>query len=151
MNDFVPEAPEVNGELPTPSTDPSITPPSQTTDPSYQVKAWAECENLLQLYLNGYTYFVSSTRTANGEFQYTLEIKSENQDVEFKGRDANGNAINTTYTLYSGVNKNYNSSSINGGTANFRFGSVNKLDEKIIEFKPHNMQNYIKFALAKKS
>ena len=145
MADFVPEAPEV-GTLPAPSTDTSIKPPSPEGSGS-SPKAWNECGSLVQLYNNGYTYYESSERDANGKFKYTLEIKNKNQEVYFAGRDANGNDISKTYGLSSGVKKNYVSSE---GAA-FRFGSENSLAEKIIEFKPHNMQNYIKFSLAKKS
>ena len=140
MNDFVPEAPEVEGATqPTPSDTPSISNPTET-------KEWNKCENLLQLFRGGYTYFVSSTRNANGQFQYTLEIKSEDT-VEFKGKDANGNDINKTYVLGSSGNQNYTSNE----DARLRFGSKNNIEDKYIEFKPHNMQNYIKFSLAKKS
>ena len=143
MADFVPEAPVVEGEtLPTPSTDPTTTPTTENK------KEWKDCANILQLFKAGYTYYVSEKRNANGiTFQYTLEIKNDKQEVYFTGYDANGNDISKTYGLSSGVKKNYVSSE---GAA-FRFGSENSLAEKIIEFNPHNMQNYIKFSLAKKS
>ena len=144
MADFVPEAPEV-GTLPTPSTDTSIKPPSPEGSGS-SPKAWNECGSLVQLYNNGYTYYESSERDANGKFKYTLEIKNKDQEVYFTGKDANGYDISKTYGLSSGINKNYKSYE----GASFRFGSENSLDERIIEFKPHNMQNYIKFSLAKK-
>ena len=147
MADFVPEAPEV-GTLPTPSTDSSITPPDAGDGQGNKTQlTWDKCSTLLLLYNNGYTYYESSERDANGKFKYTLEIKNKNQEVYFAGKDANGNDISKTYGLSSGVKKNYVSSE---GAA-FRFGSENNLSEKIIEFKPHNMQNYIKFSLAKKS
>ena len=145
MADFVPEAPEV-GTLPNPDSGTSITPPEPEGSGS-SPKAWNECANLLQLYNNGYTYYESSERDANGKFKYTVEIKNKNQEVYFAGKDANGNDISRTYGLSSGIKKNYVSSE---GAA-FRFGSENNLSEKVIEFKPHNMQNYIKFSLAKKS
>ena len=140
MNDFIPEAPEVEGATqPTPSYTPSTTPTTGNQ------KAWNECSTALQLFNAGYTYFVSSERQdANGtKFQYTLEIKNEDIETEFKGKDANGNDINRSYGGMFGANKQYTSSD---GAA-LKFGS----EEKIIEFKPHNMQNYIKFYLAKKS
>ena len=139
MADFVPEAPEVEG-----ATKPTT--PSGNSTGSKPTKTWAECSTLLLLFNNGYTYYVSTERNANGTFKYTLEIKNTSQEVAFTGKDANGNDISRSYGLSSGVNKNYVSSE---GAA-FRFGSENSLAEKEIEFKPHNMQNYIKFYLATK-
>ena len=142
MADFVPEAPEV-GELPIPDDSNPTNPPDAGDNTPL---SWDKCETLLMLYNNGYIYYESSERNANGTFRYTLEIKNKDQEVYFTGKDANGNDISRTYGLSSGVNKNYRSSE----GALFRFGSVNKLEDKYIEFKPHNMENYIKFSWKQK-
>ena len=144
MNDFIPEAPEVEGATqPTPSDTPSTTPTTGNQ------KAWNECSTALQLFNAGYTYFVSSERQDNNgtKFKYSVEIKNIDIETEFKGNDLNGNDISRSYGGMFGASKKYKSSE----GAELRFGSENNVDEKCIEFKPHNMQNYIKFYLAKKS
>ena len=142
MADFVPEAPVVEGEtLPTPSTDPSTSPTEQ--------KDWGACQNVLQLFKAGYTYYVSAKRNANGTiFQYTLEITSgEPIKVTFTGKDANGNDIGRSYSLGSTGNKIYR-----GDGAELIYGKTeNGVDDKHIKFKPANMQDYIPLSLAKKS
>ena len=142
MNDFVPEAPEVNpGAALTPESGTSINPPNPT-GPNNTVQDWAKCSSLEELYNNGYTYYKSSTR--EGNFEYTLEITGPDKVV------FNGNNTSMSYNdIFARGGKKYISRSYQN--AELRFGSENDLDEKIIEFKPHNMQNYIKFALAKKS
>ena len=142
MNDFVPEAPEVEGVAkPTPETGTSITPPNPT-GANKTVQEWAKCGSLEELYNNGYTYYKSTTR--EGNFEYILEITAPDK-VEFKGN----NSSMSYNDIFASGNKNYISRSY--ADAKLRFGSENKVDEKWIEFKPHNMPNYIKFCLTKKS
>ena len=141
MNDFVPEAPEVN-----PGTE--LTPEAGTSTSTTETTAWKDCQNILQLFNAGYTYFVSTERQANGTFKYTLEIKGEDK-IEFNGKDGNGNDISRTYTIGANGNKKYRD--ITGSGAELIFGSVNSLEDKYIKFKPAGMQNHIEFALAKKS
>ena len=146
MNDFVPEAPEVEGAT-TPKPADKSEDATKPDGAGGTVRAWADCENLLQLYNNGYTYYKSSTRNANGQFEYTLEVKDEAK-IDFKGKDANGNDISRIYDIGANGNKKYRD--IKGTGAELRFGSENNVDEKHIEFKPAGMNSYIKLYLAEK-
>ena len=96
---------------------------------------WERCSTLVQLFNNGYTYYMS----ANGDGD-TLEIISGNNEVRYR---------NKKYGLSAGVNKNYTVAQSEGGGA-FRFGSENGLSEKFIEFKPSSTAEFKKFTLQKK-
>ena len=77
--------------------------------------------------------------SANGDGD-TLEIIDIDK-VKYNG--------NKTYGFASGTGKNYTVAPSEGGGA-FRYGSVNNLPEKVVEFKPSSTADYKKFTLQKK-
>ena len=140
MNDFVPEAPEVGGvTTPTPIEDNKITPPSGGNKAE-----WNTCNNIAQLYNAGYTYFESSERQANGTFKYTLEIKNNQNQIAFTGKDADGKDISWSGELGMQGNQTYH-------VPNNNISLTYKLTERgIINFSPAGMNSYIKLYLAEK-